>query len=475
MSAMRRFGWLRSRRGGIGLAGAVYFSGILGILAVGFISYAAYEVGMTQGLYNQAQLAAGRETAALRGWTIIQSGDPHLNRRITGTMRIDGMRVVNYEFIVVLIGDTGPWHGRSSRYKVLATAEVPGNQSVSDPITVSILTSHEHFGNYVYITDCENRWNDNVQIWFWARDTVTGPLHTNDTLAIQCFGGYPNHPVFTGYATIGGPYPPKWQSGPCMEAFEGGVTFDADSIVFPFNAELLRAAPEIVHPYEMYLPANTELWLYINGSICHARQRQRGIGDRSPVMTSWPAATSVVGNDTFFSIGSMGLAADSGIFVTAAQPTLDTVYVSGTNISGRFSIGANCTISLLDDFVYANCSQSGEQPDVTNPAPMVGLISERDIVIADEENYTSWDVTIYAAMVALNHSFTVEKLYSGGSGERGTIRHWGAIAQKNRGVVHVGGQGYSKDYNYDVRLKKWPPPYYIWVEGATQMFWSYGE
>jgi hypothetical protein len=75
------------------------------------------------------------------------------------------------------------------------------------------------------------------------------------------------------------------------------------------------------------------------------------------------------------------------------------------------------------------------------------------------------NVTIYAAILAVNHSFIVDNYDCGQPFEKLTV--FGAIAQIFRGTVgtHNGSgevtTGYAKNYNYDDRLRVESPPYFL--------------
>jgi hypothetical protein len=77
------------------------------------------------------------------------------------------------------------------------------------------------------------------------------------------------------------------------------------------------------------------------------------------------------------------------------------------------------------------------------------------------------DAKVDAAILTLNHSFTVQNYRSGSQLGNLTIR--GSIAQLYRGVVALSGQsGYVKDYNYDQRLAYLSPPRFI---DPVKSFW----
>jgi hypothetical protein len=77
---------------------------------------------------------------------------------------------------------------------------------------------------------------------------------------------------------------------------------------------------------------------------------------------------------------------------------------------------------------------------------------------------TMQNVRIDAAILSLQHSFTVDHYFCGGPLQTLTVD--GAIAQKFRGPVGTGGgggvsNGYLKDYNYDDRLRLRQPPHFL--------------
>ena len=71
------------------------------------------------------------------------------------------------------------------------------------------------------------------------------------------------------------------------------------------------------------------------------------------------------------------------------------------------------------------------------------------------------DVRIDAAILSLAHSFTADN-YDCGS-KLGDLTVNGAIAQKYRGAVGTAARarGFTKDYNYDDRLRYRSPPYFL--------------
>jgi hypothetical protein len=161
-----------------------------------------------------------------------------------------------------------------------------------------------------------------------------------------------------------------------------------------------------------------------------------------------------------------------------------TVGVSGT-VVGRVTLRTTGTTVVLDDVKYGtNPATTGRCVDV------LGLLSEKDIVIADNmlqdqtdvrpgagTNYRtmddSKDVTLHAVVMALDKSFRVEKhdqgLFTGNpcigtERGRGCLYLLGGIIQEARGAVTTfnatGGTGFLKQYSYDRCANLRPPPYF---------------
>jgi hypothetical protein len=141
------------------------------------------------------------------------------------------------------------------------------------------------------------------------------------------------------------------------------------------------------------------------------------------------------------------------------------VYVHGS-YSGRLTIATS-----NDIIIDGSTTASGEEA-------MLGLIANNFIRIYHPCTYANntngagsvKDLSIDAAILAINHSFIVDNYDCGAS--LGTLKVNGAISQKYRGAVGTtGGTGYLKSYNYDDRLHTITPPSFIqpvesdWVIG----------
>ena len=153
------------------------------------------------------------------------------------------------------------------------------------------------------------------------------------------------------------------------------------------------------------------------------------------------------------------------------------VAISGV-LRGRVTLAATGNIIIADDITYATDPSVGTCDDI------LGLFSQKDIVIANTpinapwkpssgSDYTTYDDTkdewVHAFVLALNQfwvqdydsgSKTAEKC-EGTNWGRGCLYLTGGIVQRTRGAVGTtGGTGYLKRYSYDHCGVAAPPPYF---------------
>lgn len=154
--------------------------------------------------------------------------------------------------------------------------------------------------------------------------------------------------------------------------------------------------------------------------------------------------------------------------------------VSG-RVKGQVTVGAENNIVIANDLTYADsgCTSSG-----STCTDIIGLIANNFV----ETMHPVWcnssgtcynltsaqdDLVVEAAILSVQHSFRVQNYQVAQPLGMLTVR--GAIGQKFRGAVgSTNGPGYSKNYNYDWRLRYASPPYFIDpVESAFgQKTWS---
>jgi type II secretory pathway pseudopilin PulG len=150
------------------------------------------------------------------------------------------------------------------------------------------------------------------------------------------------------------------------------------------------------------------------------------------------------------------------------NPDSNTTNCGNVRLTGSY--GHDLTIATENDIVIDG--------DVTKTGDaMLGLIANQFVRIANPSNHTdasdpsacdnvasTANRQIDAAILSLQHSFTVDNYYCGHP--IGTLTVNGVIAQKFRGPVGTGGAsgaatGYIKAYNYDDRMAYRSPPNFL--------------
>ncbi|HMJ04424.1 MAG TPA: hypothetical protein VK506_15895 [Conexibacter sp.] len=178
----------------------------------------------------------------------------------------------------------------------------------------------------------------------------------------------------------------------------------------------------------------------------------------------------------------------AGCAVSAYQPLAPYSDPAGCAVVYVRGIYADdLTIASAKDIVVnGNVARSGDK--------MLGLIADNFVrvyhpTLPDPNNPndrtdcidspgTPRDISIEAAILALNHSFTVDGYFCGSP--LGTLTVRGTIAQKHRGPVGRGSgatitSGYVKDYEYDDRLRLREPPHFIDPVQASWRIQRYAE
>jgi hypothetical protein len=308
-----------------------------------------------------------------------------------------------------------------------------------------------------------------TEIQFVAGDHIQGPFHTNDDILIcgsPTFGrddngnqdsievsgsGYRQNSGCSGRPTIHGVWKP----------FSPVLTPPPSSTALKQIAEsryLLRGTTTIV----------------LRGS-----QMDVTNANLSPTTQTWSFPTN----------GVLYVDHDSatGCALPAYQPLdpyRDPVGCADVYVSGTYS--DDLTIASAKDIVVTgNVLASGDR--------MLGLIADNFVrvyhpVRPDPNNSTDrtdcvedggpTNIEIDAAILALNHSFTVDSYFCGSPLGRLTVR--GTIAQKFRGPVGRGSgsnisSGYLKSYEYDERLRLREPPHFIDPVQASWRIQRYAE
>ncbi len=152
-------------------------------------------------------------------------------------------------------------------------------------------------------------------------------------------------------------------------------------------------------------------------------------------------------------------------------------FVKGV-LQGKVTVAAENYIYVTGDVTYADSSSDVLGLSATNAIQVWNPMNSSACGWQGSQRcYTSLlqnnGREIDAAMISAAHTVQVQNSNYGGS--RGTLKIVGAIAQKFRGVVNTGGNGYVKNYVYDARLKHTAPPKFLNPVTTTYGITSIGE
>ena len=303
-------------------------------------------------------------------------------------------------------------------------------------------------------------------IVFVPGDVVNGPFHSEDELAICSSGG--QGPVFGRpgyndaietpgvYAPSGCPNPPTYT----VNNSSGKINTTAQSLLPPSTDSLLASSAQ-GNGY-VYTGRTT---IVLNPSGTTMTVTNTNPANHGPVGTSVGYPTNGVIYVKTVPNGSPGCPAYT-------PGTANTLYSTDTNcgnayVSGYYTqpltIGTDNDIIINGNITTTTVGGNGTAP---TGRQLLGLVANDFVRVwhpCPAINGQPGPLTnpyIYAAILAVNHSFIVDNYTCGAA--LGNLTVYGAIAQLFRGTVGtVGGSGYLKNYNYDDRLAYSEPPYFL--------------
>jgi hypothetical protein len=281
-----------------------------------------------------------------------------------------------------------------------------------------------------------------TRIQFAPGDAINGPLHTNDDLyacGSPTFGRNSQDKIEVSGQTAG---TPGWRAA-CTGAnpdFQGTFNPTALKLTLPPSNTKLE---QIVDPAYKYTGRTT---IVLNGSNMKVTNAAKGLNNST---VAYPSNGVIFVEDGTCGVGYEPLDPYN------APTGCGDVYLSGT-YSKDLTIAAEKDVLITENIV-----KTGDY--------VLGLIANNFVRVyhpvdsSCDNSGGPGSIQIDAAILALQHSFTVDHYYCGAP--LGTLTVNGVIAQKFRGPVGTGGTsvstGYIKDYNYDDRLQLRQPPYFL--------------
>jgi hypothetical protein len=277
-----------------------------------------------------------------------------------------------------------------------------------------------------------------TEIQFAPGDKVNGPFHTNDEINV------------CGSPTFGR------SSADAVEVSGSGWRSACSGSSPNFLGNWTTGAPVLTLP-----PSNQSLKRIVDPGYTFTGKTTITLGTGSLTVNgkSMPYPPSGV---IYVANGQCGMSYDP------LNPSGDPSGCGDAIVHGTY--GNNLTITAEKDIVVdGDIVKSGDN--------MLGLIANDFIRVnhpathpssapttCTNQSGTMQNVQIDAAILSLNHSFTVDNYYCGDA--LGTLTVNGAIAQAYRGPVGTGNgtkvvTGYLKNYTYDDRFRFREPPHFL--------------
>ena len=385
---------------------------------------AVRDVQASQAFYN-AEAGAERGTA----WLSCQSAFP------TSTLHPFSDDPEAYGGGLYHVSVTPDASGPRTTYAVTSYSTVAGR---SRAVEVEVMPTA--FTDFMYYTNKDVGPGSPGD--FRTGDTMDGPIHINDMLAIW------GDPVFEGKIHTAATeilYHNNWN--PVQMSDLSNAPYD--NPVFEDGIELGSVSIPWLDEGDLNTLKNMAGLSLSNKKLVFGRD------DGSGPMLGYVSYSKINKEDWT----DVELSSFNGIIYVGGS-----CQVSGI-IDGQVTVVNNATIEITDDLVYADSDASGPSEGCDD---ICGLVASTKVNVADNAPNSS-DCVIHAHIMSMNNQASLVENYSQGA-PRGTLTIHGGLAQDKWGPVGTGYYdyqeqfhvltGYERDVHYDWRLRNLLPPGY---------------
>jgi hypothetical protein len=368
----------------------------------------------------------------------------------------------------------------SPGFVVQATGRIQEN-GITTTRQIKAVITMKSFTQYVYFTDTEHMINDTNPIWFISGESIRGPLRTNDYVHIY------GNPSFYGLVSTNRSSliysdgwndhyvtpPPTSRYGNNPNFYDESGNLDANSpktqvgyFQIPATNDSLKiwASSAYNNGTNYCYYGRTKIKLLSSGQIEVTNNNPSNTGVTGTVNIPTSGVIYVDGNTT----PPKTSPTDTEKYGTANHNNGD-VFVKGT-LRGRLTVAAKNDIFIFGNITYNNTT--------ANSTDMLGLIADNSVLVLHKwsDDVTDGDINLHgdspytvntvlnnleirAAILTVNNSFGYEQYSTDGT--RQNLYVTGSIAQKYRGAVGQGSNGYIKQYTYDTRMRYKQPPHFL--------------
>lgn len=406
-------------------------------------------------------------------------------------------------------GNDGAWQ---KSYIIVAT----GATSVGD-LKRQVVTKvkQRSFAMYSYFTDQERSSVTNDTIWFYARDRLYGPVHTNDRFHIS-WSPTSADPIFydtvssvatsVDWGTDGSPATVRdWRR--VLDGGQAALTMGVQRVPLPLSSVAQRNAAwgsdsDFPTTNGINFPSSGSILtagIYVRGDCTIAFSVESSTGNQVITIVQGSTTRTVTidrANDQtkvkrgsitdYYSGVPNGVIYSTGN-ITSLKGTLANNDEDGSRIIERNAWTVATDVSAGKDMTITDNLAYKTAPDSTKPAThtsnlraaTLGLVAEDVVVSTSCPN----EMTIDGVILAGGENTTNGTFYyAGWNGQkRNNLHVLGGIIQKKRGPVCTFNQndvlqtGYNKDYRYDTRMADTPPPFFPTTGGYDVLSWQYVE
>lgn len=326
--------------------------------------------------------------------------------------------------------------------------------------TVEIQVHKRQFVQSIFVSGEEKTPVSGNSVYWITGDEVWGPMHTNGTLYIN------GNPVFHDRVTYSGS-PPAVTSGSLPVYQFPDDPQQVAQLVFPSSNSQLKTFAKLGGYYY-----SGRTCILLNGNQVTIRDQSGAAATKSlppngviyvdgtTSGSKWGLSTGNVFVSGTLD-GRLTIAAANDIYITGKDPT-NYNYSAATTTGGikysdtDFDLAGGITDDMLGLVAgrYVRILHH-DWPSASSPYY---------VVIAPVNDVAPSDITVHAAIFALNWAFEYED-YANGS-QKGEITMVGSLTQRYRGAVGTFNQdtritGYLKKYTHDPRMSYDTPPHFL--------------